>query len=93
MDEPIQGTNVEDVLEASIAVIQRLQSNQGCLFLFSSHLIELDEEFAPAMRIIRCCFVAREPEGRLEYDYLIRLGVAGLRVLTEQGVFALLDDR
>lgn len=96
MDEPFKGTNVRDALEASLAVIERLESKSDCLFLFSSHLIELDEEFPPTTGIVRCYFAANESEGELEFDYRLHSGVSdqrlGMRVLTEQGVFELLDN-
>lgn len=95
MDEPFKGTNVKDALEASLAVIVRLVSKNDCLFLFSSHLIELDEEFPSPMRIAKCHFAALETEGELKFDYLLHSGVSsqrlGMRVLAEQGVFDLLD--
>jgi len=95
MDEPFKGTNVRDALEASLAIIERLESKNNCLFLFSSHLIELDEEFPSTMGIIKCHFEAEESEGELTFDYLLHSGVSnqrlGMRVLSEQGVFALLD--
>lgn len=95
MDEPFKGTNVKDALEASLAIIERLESKNDCLFLFSSHLIELDEEFSSSMGIVKCHFEARENAGELEFDYRLRSGVShqrlGMRVLSEQGVFDLLD--
>ena len=97
MDEPFKGTNVRDALEASLAIIERLESKNNCLFLFSSHLIELDEEFPASMGIVKCHFEARETEGELTFDYLLHSGVStqrlGMRVLSEQGVFALLDSK
>jgi len=97
MDEPFKGTNVRDALEASLAVIERLETKNNSLFLFSSHLIELDEEFSPSMGIVKCHFEALETEGELSFDYLLHPGVSnqrlGMRVLSEQGVFDLLDSR
>ncbi|PCJ22622.1 MAG: hypothetical protein COA96_13855 [SAR86 cluster bacterium] len=94
MDEPFKGTNVKDALEASLAIIEGLESKNNCLFLFSSHLIELDDEFAPSTRIVKCYFEAQENKGKLEFDYLLRSGVShqrlGMRVLSEQGVLDLL---
>ena len=96
MDEPFKGTNVKDALEASYAVIRRLESKSDSLFLFSSHLIELDEKFGPSKQIQRCHFEAQESGGRLKFDYRLHQGVSsqrmGMRVLTDQGVFALLDS-
>jgi len=97
MDEPFKGTNVKDALEASYAVIRRLESKSDSLFLFSSHLIELDEKFGPSSQIQRYHFEAKECGGRLKFDYRLHQGIStqrmGMRVLTDQGVFALLDSR
>ena len=47
------------------------------------------------MDIVNCHFEAQETEGELEFDYLLHSGVSTqrlcMRVLFEQGVFALLD--
>ena len=45
MDEPFKGTNVKDALDASLAILERLATKADCLFLVSSHLIELRERF------------------------------------------------
>ncbi len=95
MDEPFKGTNVKDALEASFAVISRLQTKTNCLFLVSSHLIELDELFDEDAKIKRCYFEARESEDTLQFDYKLQHGVSdqrlGMRVLTERKVIELLD--
>ena len=95
MDEPFKGTNVKDALEASSAVINRLVSKTNSLFLFSSHLIELDEEFSSSKHIKKCHFEAGEIEGKLHFDYLLQPGISsqrlGMRVLSDQGVIELLD--
>ncbi len=95
MDEPFKGTNVKDALEASFAVLSRLQTKANCLFLVSSHLIELDELFDVDSRIKRCYFEAEESEDTLQFDYKLQEGVSdqrlGMRVLTERKVIELLD--
>ena len=97
LDEPFKGTNVLDAIEASYAVMKRLEEKSDCLFLISSHLIELDERFCNSGNITRCYFEAEEDRGRLRFDYRIHSGVSsqrlGMRVLAEAGVFALLDQR
>ncbi len=97
LDEPFKGTNVIDALEASLAVMSRLESKANCLFLFSSHLIELDDRFDPSANIKRCHFEAKESGGLLQFDFTLHPGVSsqrlGMRVLSEQGVFDLLDRR
>ncbi|PCI78233.1 MAG: hypothetical protein COB20_06835 [SAR86 cluster bacterium] len=96
MDEPFKGTNVKDAFDASLSVLNRLESKHDCLFMFSSHLIELEERFELPTKIRRCHFEAQESEGLLQFDYQIHPGVSrqrlGMRVLAEEGVFELLDQ-
>jgi DNA mismatch repair ATPase MutS len=95
MDEPFKGTNVKDALDASLAILERFAAREGCLFMFSSHLIELSERLSAVARIDCRYFEAEEGEGRLRFEYLLRSGVSsqrlGMRVLREQGIFELLD--
>jgi DNA mismatch repair ATPase MutS len=95
MDEPFKGTNVKDALDASLAILERLATKLDCLFMFSSHLIELSEQLSNKDQIDCRYFEAEEGEGRLSFDYLLREGVSnqrlGMRVLEEEGVFELLD--
>jgi len=95
MDEPFKGTNVKDALDASLAILERFATKPDCLFMFSSHLIELSEQLNNKDQIDCRYFEAGEGEGRLSFDYLLRQGVSnqrlGMRVLEEEGVFELLD--
>jgi DNA mismatch repair ATPase MutS len=95
MDEPFKGTNVKDALDASLAVMERFTARENCLFMFSSHLIELSEQLLIKNQIDCRYFEAEENEGHLRFDYLLRRGVSsqrlGMRVLHEEGVFELLD--
>ncbi len=95
MDEPFKGTNVKDALDASLAVLKRFATKEGCLFLFSSHLIELDDQLEESKQIVRSHFEAKVDGSKLSFDYQLRPGISdqrlGVRVLDEEGVFALLD--
>lgn len=96
MDEPFKGTNVKDTSEASLAILHRLASKPNCLFMFSSHQIELSDELNKSVSHIDCrCFSAVESEDRLRFDFRLRSGVStqriGMRVLHEEGVFELFD--
>jgi len=95
MDEPFKGTNVKDAFDASRAILERFSTKEECLFMFSSHLIELSEHISEAGKIDCRYFEAEEGEGKLRFDYLLRPGVSsqrlGMRVLHEEGVFDLLD--
>ncbi|XOV87791.1 MAG: hypothetical protein ACFHX7_23025 [Pseudomonadota bacterium] len=96
MDEPFKGTNVKDALDASLAILHRFATRKDCLFMFSSHLIELTEQAGTSEQISCRHFEADESGGRLRFDYRLRTGVSsqrlGMRVLQEEGVFELLDQ-
>ena len=96
MDEPFKGTNVKDALDASLAVIQRLSARENCLFMCSSHLIELAEALTNQAFIDYRYFDAKEHGEKLSFDYKLRQGVSkqrlGMRVLHEEGIFSLLDS-
>jgi DNA mismatch repair ATPase MutS len=95
MDEPFKGTNVKDALDASLAILERFAARRDCLFLFSSHLIELRDRLSAIDQIQYCYFEANEHEGRLRFEYLLHPGVSsqrlGMRVLREEGILDVLD--
>jgi DNA mismatch repair protein MutS len=97
MDEPFKGTNVKDALDASLAILNRLATKENCLFLVSSHLIELRERFSDTLPVDFRYFEAEEQDDRLGFDYVVRSGVSsqrlGMRVLREEGIFDLLDGK
>ena len=95
MDEPFKGTNVKDAFDASLAILQRFSTKQDCLFMVSSHLIELSEKLDESLSIDYQYFAAQESEQTLKFDYVLHPGVSsqrlGMRVLREEGIFDLLD--
>ncbi len=97
MDEPFKGTNVKDALDATLAILERFATKNDCLFMISSHLIELEEKLSPNTQVDCRYFEAEESKGRLRFDYLLHKGVSsqrlGMRVLHEEGVFELLDGK
>ena len=96
MDEPFKGTNVKDALDASLAIMERFATKQDCVFMFSSHLIELGEKLSVNKRVDCRYFEAQDSGGRLRFDYQLNNGVSsqrlGMRVLQEEGIFDLLDE-
>lgn len=95
LDEPFKGTNLKDALDASLAILQRFSARQHCLFMFSSHLIELSQHLDSLTQVECCFFEAEEAGERLRFSYILRPGVSsqrlGMRLLTEEGIFDLLD--
>lgn len=95
LDEPFMGTNVKDALDVSRAVLVNLASAADCLFLVSSHLMELGDTLLATEHVVCSRFDARDDGERLHFDYVLRAGVSeqrlGLRVLQQEGVFKLLQ--
>ena len=95
MDEPFKGTNVKDALEASLSILLRFADREGNLFMFSSHLIEMKDRIKDHTQVSCHYFEAEEGEGPLRFDYTLRTGISsqrlGMRVLSEAGIFELLD--
>ncbi len=90
-----RNTRVSRFLMQSLPFAQD-ESRSNCLLLFSSHLIELDDDFNSFHSIKKCYFEARESEAKLEFDYVLHPGVSsqrlGMRVLSDEGVLHLLDN-
>lgn len=95
MDEPFKGTNVKDAFDASLAILERFATSEDCVFVVSSHLIELSERLNTASHVDYRYFEAEEQGDQLCFDYVLLPGVSsqrlGMRVLREEGVFDLLD--
>jgi DNA mismatch repair ATPase MutS len=95
MDEPFKGTNVKDAFDASLEILKRFAASTNCLFVVSSHLIELGEQLNMTANIDYRYFEANESKERLSFDFVLHNGVSsqrlGMRVLREEGVFELLD--
>ncbi len=95
MDEPFKGTNVKDAYDASLAVLKRFATKDGCLFLFSSHLIELAGQLEESKQIGTSHFMAQLGVGKLQFDYRLQPGVSeqrlGVHVLEEERVFEFLE--
>jgi len=96
MDEPFKGTNVKDAFDASVAILERFASKPECLFMVTSHLIEVSEQLDPSLPISYQYFEAQEARNRLRFDFVLHPGVSsqrlGMRVLKEEGIFELLDS-
>lgn len=89
-DEVFKGTNVQDALEASAAVILGFARAEGSGFMFSSHLVELADTLAAEPRIRFRRFEGRIDDRTARYSYRILEGVSrqrfGLQLLEEERI-------
>ena len=95
LDEPFKGTNIKDAYDASKEMLSRFKQKQNCLFIYSSHLIELGDDLDVTDQIDCRYFEAQTNSDKLQFDYTLRSGISeqrlGMRVLTEEQVFEYLD--
>jgi DNA mismatch repair ATPase MutS len=89
-DEVFKGTNVSDALEASAEVIAGFSRARRSGFIFSSHIVELEEALRSNPRVRFEYFEGRLVDGRAEYSYRLHSGISnlrlGLQLLREAGI-------
>ncbi len=95
-DELFRGTNVKDAYEATLAVITAFARKRSCIFLFSSHLIEVAEELKGKVPGIWFgCFPTELRGDALLYPYRLTEGVSddrfGMYILRREGIEELLQ--
>ena len=96
IDELFKGTNVQDAMKCSIAVIEGLLKVQQSLFILSTHLYEIGEGLKVHPNIIFNYFETATTNGQLSFNYLLRNGVSndrlGYLILEREGVVKMLED-
>lgn len=93
-DELFKGTNIHDAFEASRSVIQGFSRWKNCLFILSSHLVELQSDIEALGNILFKYFEVIMKDGTPEYSYFLKDGVSqqrlGLFLLQQEGIMELL---
>lgn len=76
LDEILKGTNSEDKLSGSIALIKRF-TNYNCLGIIATHDLELGKlEGQYPNKISNHCFESIIEEKKLSFDYTLKAGIA-----------------
>jgi DNA mismatch repair ATPase MutS len=95
MDELFKGTNVEDAMKCSSAVIKGLIKIKTSLFILSTHLYEIGDELKSYPNISFKYFETNVKEDQLEFSYLLKDGISndrlGYLILKREGVVELLN--
>jgi DNA mismatch repair ATPase MutS len=93
-DELFKGTNVKDAFEGSLRIIRQLSKWESCLFLLSSHLLELGKELKTEKSIRFMYFDSQVVNGKPVFNYKIKEGLSderlGMLILENEGVFDML---
>jgi DNA mismatch repair protein MutS len=93
-DELFKGTNVKDAYDGTLAVTEAFAEYQDCLFIVSTHIIEVGEALKGAKNI-RFVFMPTIMEGlRPRYTYTLEEGITedrqGMMIIRNEGILELI---
>lgn len=80
IDELFKGTNVQDAMKCSLAVIKGLIKIRNSLFILSTHLYEIGEELKAYPHISFRYFETNVKDDQLEFSYQLKEGISNDRI-------------
>ena len=96
IDELFKGTNVQDAMKCSGAVIRGLIKIPNSLFILSTHLYEIAEELNVHPNIIFRYFETEVKEDQLLFSYQLKEGISndriGYLILKQEKVVEMLEN-
>lgn len=96
IDELFKGTNIQDAMKCSLAVIEGLSNMKNGLFILSSHLYEIGEELKKISSISFKYFETELKDNKLLFSYTLKDGISkdrmGYLILQQEGVTTLLQQ-
>ncbi|WP_143310604.1 MutS-related protein [Chitinophaga vietnamensis] len=95
-DELFKGTNVKDAYDGTLAVTSAFAEYQDCLFIVSTHIIEVGEALK-GHHNIRFAFLPTVMEGtRPRYTYRLQEGITedrqGMMIIRNEGILELIGS-
>ncbi|QEC45318.1 MutS-related protein [Pseudobacter ginsenosidimutans] len=95
-DELFKGTNVKDAYDGTLAVTEAFAEYQDCLFIVSTHIIEVGEALKEAKNI-QFAFMPTIMEGaRPRYTYKLEEGITedrqGMMIIRNEGILELIRE-
>lgn len=95
IDEIFKGTNVQDAMKCSSAVIEGLLKIKNSLFIVSTHLYEIGEDLKKYPNIGFKYFETAVTDGQLQFSYHLKDGISndrlGYLILKREGVVDMLE--
>jgi DNA mismatch repair ATPase MutS len=96
IDELFKGTNQEDAIRCSTAVMEGLRKKRNSLFILSTHLYEIGTTLKKYPNIQFRYFETSVSAGELQFSYHLKPGISndrlGYLILQKEGVLGLLDQ-
>ncbi|MEN9548216.1 MAG: hypothetical protein RIR12_807 [Bacteroidota bacterium] len=80
IDELFKGTNVQDAMKCSLAVIKGFMKIQNSLFVLSTHLYEIGEALKPYPNISFRYFETDVSDDQLTFSYQLKEGISNDRI-------------
>lgn len=95
-DELFKGTNVKDAYDGTLAVTEAFSEYVNCLFIVSTHIIEVGEALKKRSNI-QFTFMPTIMEGSVpKYTYLLEKGITedrqGMLIIRNEGIIELIGD-
>lgn len=95
IDELFKGTNIQDAMRCSLAVIEGLIKVKGSLFILSTHLYEIGEELRQHNNITFRHFETTVTNDALSFSYQLKEGISkdrlGYLILKREKVVEMLE--
>lgn len=95
IDELFKGTNIQDAMHCSTAVIKGLLKIKNSLFILSTHLYEIGDELKVYPNIAFRYFETTATEEQLQFSYQLKEGISndrfGYLILKKEKVVELLE--
>jgi DNA mismatch repair ATPase MutS len=96
IDELFKGTNIQDAMKCSTAVIEGLIKMKHSLFVLSTHLYEIGDALKQYQNIQFRYFETKMTEEKIEFSYHIKEGISndriGYLILKREGVTKILEN-
>jgi DNA mismatch repair ATPase MutS len=95
IDELFKGTNIQDAMKCSLAVVEGLINMKNGLFILSTHLYEIGEELKKHPSISFKYFETNLENNELKFSYQLKEGISqdrmGYLILQKEGVIDMLN--
>ena len=96
IDELFKGTNIQDAMKCSTAVIEGLRKMNQSLFILSTHLYEIGQDLKQYSNIQFRYFETKMENEQLSFSYHLKEGISndriGYLILQREGVTKILDS-
>ncbi|HEY0176008.1 MAG TPA: DNA mismatch repair protein [Pedobacter sp.] len=97
-DELFKGTNVKDAYDATLAVTAAFAAYRNCLFIISTHIIEVGEALQKEHGHMKFLYLPTVMDGNIpRYTYQLQEGITtdrqGMMIIRNEGILEILREK